>query len=68
MGFRGDKPQEILSTNAMLVHFSRNEVYIFHQILQGFVTPHAPQKCKSSHLRELRESLVPDTGDSVAVE
>lgn len=42
MGFKGYKPQEVLSTNALLVHFSIEEVIIFHQILKGFVISYAP--------------------------
>lgn len=45
MGFGGYKAQEILSTNAMLVHSPKEEVYFFHEILKGFVISHAPQKC-----------------------
>ena len=40
MGFRGYTPQETLGTNSMLVHFSREEVYIFPQLLQGKEIPH----------------------------
>lgn len=51
MGLRVYKPQEISSTNVTLVHFSKEEVYIFHQILKGFVTSHSPQTCYNSNLK-----------------
>lgn len=39
MDVRSYKPQEILNTNSRLVHFSREEVYFFPQILEGIKMP-----------------------------
>lgn len=52
----------------MLVNFSREEVSIFPQLLKGFITPHTSQKnVQTVSSRDLRESLLPETGESAGV-